>query len=231
MDNKNQKINKINNINNNKDMSRLRRFSETKLLKSLSDYSNINNHMTQINSFFKGIHSNQNGYISTTEWTNSNLGNKLSNQKNNSNKQSNKNNKGAVIGKIIKNYNKNDLNCIFNVNLIPPVTPISNIQDYFKNLYKVDYNSENKAKKNNVKNKKGRNENKGKNKEIRIKNIDENNHNKNTMSKTNDISKIKKETNSMNNKKYCDDTPEEIHFYVISSIQGGKNMEYNLIKK
>ena len=214
-------------------MSRLRSFWETKLLKSLSDYSNINNHMTQINSFFKVIHPNQNGYISTTEWTNPNLGNivKLSNQKNNSNKQSNKNNNGAVIGKIIKNYNKNDLNCIFNVNLIPPVTPISNIQDYFKNLYKVDYNSENKAKKNNAKNKKGRNENKEKNKEIRIKNIDEYNHNINTMSKTNDISKIKKESNSLNNKKYCDDTPEEIHFYIISSIQGGKNMEYNLIKK
>ena len=51
------------------------------------------------------------------------------------------------------------------------------------------------------------------------------------MTKTNDISRIKKEKDSIDNVKYSNDSPEEIHFYVISSIQNGKNMENNLVKK
>ena len=222
------------------------------MLRSSSGYSSINHNLAQTNSFFNNNHSNQLGYISTwgnnnLEWTNTNLGNivKLSNQKkSNNSKQKNKSNKGPIIGKIIKNYKNNDLKCIFNMNLMPPVTPINNIQEYFKNLYKVEYNNDNKVKKTNKKNKKEKDSNehkekqekneKEKNKEkeiIRTKNNDDYNQSKNTMTKTNDISKIKKEKDSIDNQKYYNDSPEEIHFYVISSIQNGKNMEYNLIKK
>ena len=35
------------------------------------------------------------------------------------------------------------------------------------------------------------------------------------MTKTNDISKIKKEKDSIDNQKCSGDSPEEIHFYVI----------------
>ncbi len=51
------------------------------------------------------------------------------------------------------------------------------------------------------------------------------------MTKTSDISKIKKEKESINNIKYYNDTPEEIHFYVISSIQNGKTLENSLYKQ
>lgn len=248
--NKKSKQNKSN--NNKKNNERTKHSSDTKLLRSSSGYSSINHNLAQTNSFFNNNHSNQLGYISTwgnnnLEWTNTNLGNivKLSNQKkSNNSKQKNKSNKGPIIGKIIKNYKNNDLKCIFNMNLMPPVTPINNIQEYFKNLYKVEYNNDNKVKKTNKKNKKEKDSNehkekqekneKEKNKEkeiIRTKNNDDYNQSKNTMTKTNDISKIKKEKDSIDNQKYYNDSPEEIHFYVISSIQNGKNMEYNLIKK
>ena len=248
--NKKSKQNKSN--NNKKNNERTKHSSDTKLLRSSSGYSSINHNLAQTNSFFNNNHSNQLGYISTwgnnnLKWTNTNLGNivKLSNQKkSNNSKQKNKSNKGPIIGKIIKNYKNNDLKCIFNMNLMPPVTPINNIQEYFKNLYKVEYNNDNKVKKTNKKNKKEKDSNehkekqekneKEKNKEkeiIRTKNNDDYNQSKNTMTKTNDISKIKKEKDSIDNQKYYNDSPEEIHFYVISSIQNGKNMEYNLIKK
>ena len=138
------------------------------------------------------------------------------------------------MGKIIKNYKNNDLNCIFNMNLIPLVSPINNIQDYFKNLYKVEYKNDCKIKKNKNNNKKEKDSNGNKNKEkeekMRVNNDDYTN-SKNTMTKTNDISKIKKDKDSINIIKFYNDSPEEIHFYVISSIQNGKNMEYNLMKK
>jgi hypothetical protein len=62
-------------------------------------------------------------------------------------------------------------------------------------------------------------------------NNDDYTNSKNTMTKTNDISKIKKDKDSINIIKFYNDSPEEIHFYVISSIQNGKNMEYSLMKK
>ena len=226
-----------------------RHASDTKLLRSSSGYSYINSKLAQTNSFFSGNNSNKMGYISTygnnPDWTNSNFENimKVSAQKNNNCKK-NKNSKSPIIGKIIKNYKNNDLNCIFNMNLMPPVTPLSNIQDYFKHLYKIEYNSEskeNRAKKTNRKNKKDNDNNneyrgkeekgRDKDRDLRTKNNDDYSQSKNTMTKTNDISKIKREKDSIDNQKYCSDSPEEIHFYVITSIQNGKNMECNLIRK
>lgn len=216
-----------------------RHASDTKLLRSSSGYSYINSKLAQTNSFFSGNNSNKMGYISTygnnPDWTNSNFENimKVSAQKNNNCKK-NKNSKSPIIGKIIKNYKNNDLNCIFNMNLIPLVSPINNIQDYFKNLYKVEYNNDYKIKKIKNNNKKERDSNGNKNKEkeekMRLNNDDYTN-SKNTMTKTNDISKIKKDKDSINIIKFYNDSPEEIHFYVISSIQNGKNMEYSLMKK
>ena len=202
--------------------------------------------MAKTNSFFNGNHSNNLGYISTCgnnpDWTNINFGNvmRISNQKNSyNNKHKTKSSKGPFIGKIIKNYKNNDLNCIFNMNVIPPVSPINNFQDYFKNLYKIEYNNEYRVKKIKNSNKKERNNNlnihKNKNERDTREKTRTNNDDyttcKNTMTKTTDISKIKKEKESINNIKYYNDTPEEIHFYVLSSIQNGKNMVNNLNKK
>jgi hypothetical protein len=102
------------NINN---MNRPKTASETKLFRSSSGYSYINNNLFYTNSFFNGFNGdipNHLNYIPT--WGNSpdfanNNGNCNSKQKNN---------KAPIIGKIIKNYKNNDLNCIFNMNLIPP---------------------------------------------------------------------------------------------------------------
>ena len=116
------------------------------------------------------------------------------------------------------------------MNLIPPATHINNIQDYFKNLYKNEYSDNRYKKINNHKKRSLVNEDKEKEKEEKINN-DDYSHSKNTMTKTNDISRIKKEKDSIDNVKYYNDSPEEIHFYVISSIQNGKNMENNLVKK
>ena len=248
MDNKKSKQNKTNNNN-----GRARHASDTKLLRSSSGYTYSNNtNLAQTNSFFNGNHSNQLGYISTwgnnPEWNNQNMGNilKISNQKpnnnknknnnnNNQNNQKSKNNKGPFIGKIIKNYKNNDLNCIFNMNVIPPsVSPINNIQDYFKNLYKIEY-SDNRCKKMNNDNKRKENEKnnqKDKDKEVRAKvNHDDYSQSKNTMTKTSDISKIKREKESIDAPKFYSDCPEEIHYYIISSIQNGKNMENNMNQK
>ena len=223
-----------------------RHASDTKLLRSSSGYSNAKSNMAKTNSFFNGNHSNNLGYISTCgnnpDWTNINFGNvmRISNQKNSyNNKHKTKSSKGPFIGKIIKNYKNNDLNCIFNMNVIPPVSPINNFQDYFKNLYKIEYNNEYRVKKIKNSNKKERNNNlnihKNKNERDTREKTRTNNDDyttcKNTMTKTTDISKIKKEKESINNIKYYNDTPEEIHFYVISSIQNGKNMVNNLNKK
>ena len=112
----------------NNNMNRPRTSSDTKLFRSSSGYSYINNNLFYTNSFFNGDIPNQiNNYLPT--WNN--------NQENNSKI---KNSKGPIIGKIVKNYKNNDLNCIFNMNLIPPLSQVNNIQDYFKNLYKVEYN-------------------------------------------------------------------------------------------
>ena len=237
-----------NKANNKKNMAKARHASDTKLLRSSSGYSYINN-MAQTNSFLNGNHSNNLGYLST--WGNSpdmtNINYKSPNKKNNSNNNSNKNknNKEPMIGKIIKNYKNNDLNCIFNMNLIPPISPLNNIQDYFKNLYKIEYNSDYRIPKNknnsNIKkenhNKKRahkervRDGDKDREKEIKTKsNNDDYSQSKNTMTKSNE-SKIKKEKCSIENNKYCNDSPEEIHFYLINSIQNGKNMICNLNKK
>ena len=237
-----------NKANNKKNMAKARHVSDTKLLRSSSGYSYINN-MAQTNSFFNGNHSNNLGYIST--WGNSpdmtNINYKSPNKKNNSNNNSNKNknNKEPIIGKIIKNYKNNDLNCIFNMNLIPPISPLNNIQDYFKNLYKIEYNSDYRIHKNknnsNIKkenhNKKRahkervRDGDKDREKEIKTKSNNEDySQSKNTMTKSNE-SKIKKEKYSIENNKYCNDSPEEIHFYLINSIQNSKNRICNLNKK
>jgi hypothetical protein len=236
---------KMSSCRKDRERTRSRRFSDPKLTKSSSGYSkannNIYNHLTQANSFFK-LNNNQSnkigyGYISTYGNNNTDYyGNavKLSGKKsnnNNGNKYRNKSSKSNVIGKIIKNYKKNDLNCIFNVNLIPPVTSLNNLQDYFNNLYKVEYSGENVIKKKYVKNNKKINHNKEKEeKELKIRNNEDYSHNNNTMmTKTNDdLSKIKKDNNFQ---KFCNDSPEEIHFYIISSIQNGNYMENNLNKK
>ena len=232
-----------------KNMARTRHASDTKLLRSSSGYSYINN-FAQTNSFLNGNNSNHLGYISTwgnsPNMTNSNFANmvKTTTKKNSYNKNKNKNkknsSKGPLIGKIIKNYKNNDLNCIFNMNLIPPVSPINNIQDYFKNLYKIEYNSEYRVHKNknsgeykkeNHNNLK-RNKDKDKDKETKTKsNNDDYSQSKITMTKTNE-SKLKKEKDSIDNMKYCiSDTPEEIHFYIINSVKNGKNMILKLNKK
>lgn len=236
--------NKINNTNTNANTkNKNRHASDTKLLRSSSGYSYINSKLAQTNSFFSGNnHSNNLGYISTwgnnPDLTNINFRNMIrkSNQKNN--KQKNKSTKGPIIGKIIKNYKNNDLNCIFNMNLIPSGSPINNIQDYFKNLYKIEYNvSENRVKKTHKSNKKEKRhkdnkEQKERETEMKTKsNNDEYSQSKNTMTKTSDISKIRREKESIENFKFCNDSPEEIHFYVISSLQNGKYMINNLNKK
>ena len=250
MDSKKIKQNKITSKTT-KSNTRARHASDSKLLRSSSGYSyGNNNNLAQTNSFFNANHSNQLGYISTwgnnQEWTNNNFGNiiKISTQKKSSNANTNHNNskqknrnkssKGPIIGKIIKNYKNNDLNCIFNMNLIPPVSPINNIQDYYKNLYKVEY-SDNRNKKNNYEHKKNANNKKEENKDnrdTRTKNSHEEfTQSKNTMTKTSDYSKVKKEKDSIDNIRNEKDCPEEIHFFIISSIQSGKNMEVNLNKK
>ena len=232
MDSKKIKQNKISSKNT-KNNSRTRHASDSKLLRSNSGYSyGNNNNLAQTNSFFNANHSNQIGYISTwgnnQDWNNNNFGNiiKISTQK--------KSSKGPIIGKIIKNYKNNDLNCIFNMNLIPPVSPINNIQDYYKNLYKVEY-SDNRNKKNNYEHKKNINNKKEEtkdNKDTKTKGSHEDfTQSKNTMTKTSDYSKIKKERDSIDNIRNENDCPEEIHFFYISSIQAGKNMEDNLNKK
>jgi hypothetical protein len=120
------------------------------------------------------------------------------------------------------------------MNLIPPVSPINNIQDYYKNLYKVEY-SDNRNKKNNYEHKKNINNKKEEtkdNKDTKTKGShDDFTQSKNTMTKTSDYSKIKKERDSIDNIRNENDCPEEIHFFYISSIQAGKNMEDNLNKK
>ena len=248
MDSKKIKQNKISSKTT-KSNTRTRHASDSKLLRSNSGYSyGNNNNLAQTNSFFNANHSNQVGYISTwgnnQDRTNNNLGNiiKISTQKksNNTNhnnskqKNRNKSSKGPIIGKIIKNFKNNDLNCIFNMNLIPPVSPINNIQDYYKNLYKVEY-SDNRNKRNNYEHKKNINNKKEEtkdNKDTKTKGSHEDfTQSKNTMTKTSDYSKIKKERDSIDNLRNENDCPEEIHFFYIYSIQAGKNMEINLNKK
>ncbi len=234
-----------------KSNARTRHASDSKLLRSSSGYSYGNNkNLAQTNSFFNVNHSNHLGCISTCgnnlDWAYNNFGNiiKISTQKKSSNANTNSNNskqksknkstKGPIIGKIIKNYKNNDLNCIFNMNLIPPVSPINNIQDYYKNLYKAEY-SDNRNKKGNYEHKKNisnKKEETKDNKDTKTKiSHDEFTQSKNTMTKTSDYSKAKKEKDSLDNVRYGNDCPEEIHFFIISSIQSGKNMEINLNKK
>ena len=234
----------------NKNISKTRHSSDTKLLRSSSGYSYINSHLAQTNSFLSGNQSNHLGYISTwgnnPDLTNSNFANMIitSNKKKANNKHNKSGNKGPIIGKIIKNYKNNDLNCIFNMNLIPPVSPMNNMQDYLKNLYKMEYNSEYRSQKhkNNIEYKKENNSNKKRNndkdkdkdKETKTKSNNDDysqSKNTNTMTKTNE-SKTKKEKDSIDYIKYCiGDTPEEIHFYIINSVQNGKNMMFKLNKK
>ena len=155
--NNNNNNNGIKKTNNNINIIRPRTASDTKLFRSSSGYSYINNNLFYTNSFFNGFNGdnpNQLNYLPTwgnnPDTTNSNVNTNENNNNNNNNKTNNskqKNNKAPIIGKIIKNYKNNDLNCIFNMNLIPPVTSVNNIQDYFKNLYKVEYNSDSKNKK------------------------------------------------------------------------------------
>ena len=214
-----------NNINNNNDMKRSLRqngtnninnlnrpktASETKLFRSSSGYSYINNNLFYTNSFFNGFNGdipNQVNYIPT--WGN----NQEYNNNGNNNKQ--KNNKQPIIGKIIKNYKNNDLNCIFNMNLIPP-SSVNNIQDYFKNLYKVEYNGDGKNKKHEKNVKKEKDNIEG----ISLKFINE--ENKRVME-----SKL----NEIKNKKLCEESVEEIHYYYVNMIQEGKIFEKKLIKK
>ena len=237
----------------NKNISKTRLPSDTKLFRSSSGYSYINSHLSQTNSFLSGNQSNHLGYISTwgnsPDLTSSNFANmiKTSNKKKGNNKHNKNGNKGPIIGKIIKNYKNNDLNCIFNMNLIPPVSSMNNMQDYLKNLYKMEYNSEYRYKKhknnienlkennnNNIKRNKDKEKDKDKDKETKTKSNNDDysqSKNTNTMTKTNE-SKTKKEKDSIDNIKYCTgDTPEEIHFYIINSVQNGKNMIHKLNKK
>ena len=105
------------------------------------------------------------------------------------------------------------------MNLIPPMTSVNNIQDYFKNLYKLEYNGDRKNKKQ-EKNSKKEKENEG----INLKIINEENkkvgNNKiNEINNNNDIEGI------------CEGSVEEIHYYYVYMIQGGKNLEAKLIKK
>jgi hypothetical protein len=198
------------NINN---MNRPKTASETKLFRSSSGYSYINNNLFYTNSFFNGFNGdipNHLNYIPT--WGNSpdfanNNGNCNSKQKNN---------KAPIIGKIIKNYKNNDLNCIFNMNLIPP-SSVNNIQDYFKNLYKVEYNNENRNKKH-EKNIKKEKENNSEGINLKIINED----NKRIMGN---------KRNEIKNNKNWEESVEEIHFYYVHMVQSGKNLEKKLIKK
>ena len=199
-----------NNISN---INRPKTASESKLFRSSSGYSYINNNLFYTNSFFNGFNGdipNQINYIPT--WGNSpEFGN---NNSNFNSKQ--KNNKGPIIGKIIKNYKNNDLNCIFNMNLIPP-SSVNNIQDYFKNLYKVEYNNENRSKKREKNIKKDKESN---NEGINLKIINEDNKRINA-NKINEIKNIKNWEESI----------EEIHYYYVHMVQSGKNLEKKLNKK
>ena len=227
--NNNNGIKKTN--NNNINDARPRTVSETKLFRSSSGYSYINNNLIYTNSFFNGLNGdipNQLNYLPTwgnnPEYTNSNINtneNNNNNNKNNNSKQ--KSNKAPIIGKIIKNYKNNDLNCIFNMNLIPPVTSVNNIQDYFKNLYKVEYNGDTRNKKHDKNIKKERDkENEGTN--LKIINEEQKKIGNNKVN----INEIKDNNNIKN---FCEESVEEIHFYYIFMIQNGKNLEKNLIKK
>lgn len=199
-----------NNITN---INRPRTASETKLFRSSSGYSYINNNLFYTNSFFNGFNGdipNQINYIPT--WGNSP---DFSNNNGNFNSKQ-KNTKGPIVGKIIKNYKNNDLNCIFNMNLIPP-SSVNNIQDYFKNLYKVEYNNDNRNKKHekNIKKEKENN-----NEGINLKIINEDNKKINA----NKVNEIK-------NKKNWEESVEEIHYYYVHMIQSGKKLEKKLFKK
>ena len=87
------------------------------------------------------------------------------------------------------------------MNLIPPMSPVNNIQDYFKNLYKVEYN--------------------GKKFEKSAKKEKE---------KDNDINDLK-DLKDKKNKDEKIFSVEEIHYYYINMIQNGKKMEKKLMKK
>ena len=205
-----------NNVNN---INRPKTASETKLFRSSSGYSYINNNLFYTNSFFNGFGNdipNQLNYIPT--WGNSQeISNNNLNENNHNPKKSNK---GQIIGKIIKNYKNNDLNCIFNINLIPPVTSVNNIQDYFKNLYKVEYNNEGKNKKHEKNNRKEK-EKQG----INLKIINEDNK-KDLNSKIN----VNQNDNS-SSIKMSEESVEEIHYYYVYMVQNGKNFERQLNKK
>ena len=206
-------------------MVRPRTASDTKLFRSSSGYSYINNNLFYTNSFFNGFNNdipNQINYLPTwgnnPDNTSSNL-HTNENNKNNNNNSKQKNNKNPIIGKIIKNYKNNDLNCIFNMNLIPPMTSVNNIQDYFKNLYKVEYNGDIRRK--HEKNSKKENkENEG----INLKIIND----ENKKVGSNKINEIK--SNNIT-KEFFEESVEEIHYYYVYMIQNGKNLEKKLIKK
>ena len=210
INNQKRSLKQNNNISN---INRPKTASESKLFRSSSGYSYINNNLFYTNSFFNGFNGdipNQINYIPT--WGNSpEFGN---NNSNFNSKQ--KNNKGPIIGKIIKNYKNNDLNCIFNMNLIPP-SSVNNIQDYFKNLYKVEYNNENRSKKREKNIKKDKENN---NEGINLKIINEDNERINA-NKINEIKNIKNWEESI----------EEIHYYYVHMVQSGKNLEKKLNKK
>ena len=210
--------------NNNINPSKAKTTSDTKLFRSSSGYSYINNNLICTNSFFNGFNGeipNQINYIPTwgnsPEYTNSNINTNENNNNQNNSKQ--KNNKAPFVGKIIKNYKNNDLNCIFNMNLIPPMTSVNNIQDYFKNLYKLEYNGDRKNKKQD-KNSKKEKENEG----INLKIINEEN-------KKVGYNKINETKNKNDIEGLCESSVEEIHYYYVYMIQGGKNLETKLIKK
>jgi len=225
--NKNKLGNNNNGIkrnNNNINPSKAKTTSDTKLFRSSSGYSYINNNLICTNSFFNGFNGeipNQINYIPTwgnsPEYTNSNINTNENNNNQNNSKQ--KNNKAPFVGKIIKNYKNNDLNCIFNMNLIPPMTSVNNIQDYFKNLYKLEYNGDRKNKKQD-KNSKKEKENEG----INLKIINEEN-------KKVGNNKINETKNNNDIEGLCESSVEEIHYYYVYMIQGGKNLETKLIKK
>ena len=212
-----QNNNNINNIN----ITRPKTASDTKLFRSSSGYSYINNNLFYTNSFFNGFNNdnpNNLNYIPT--WGNSP---EYSNNNENNNNQNSKhkNNKGPYIGKIIKNYKNNDLNCIFNMNLIPPAS-VNNIQDYFKNLYKVEYNGEGKNKKHNksIKKEKDKESRENTNEGISLKIINEDNK-----------KIVNNKKNEINSNKIDEESIEEIHYYYVTMVQNGKNFEKKLNKK
>ena len=102
------------------------------------------------------------------------------------------------------------------MNLIPP-SSVNNIQDYFKNLYKVEYNNENRSKKREKNIKKDKENN---NEGINLKIINEDNKRINA-NKINEIKNIKNWEESI----------EEIHYYYVHMVQSGKNLEKKLNKK